>query len=592
MHRRVLALAAAAALTASVGITSAAAGNAAGAQPESFIVVLDTPAGDVRAEAAALGRQAGGRVGFVYEHALQGFQLWASPRAAEALRNNPNVVSVESDDLVTVAEQSTPTGVERIDADSNAALDIDGADDLRVDVDVAVLDTGIDREHPDLNVVGGVTCSLQGKGAPWSRPAACTTGGDDDHYHGTHVAGTIGALDNGTGVVGVAPGARLWAVKVLDANGSGWESQIVAGIDWVAANADTIEVANMSLGGSGYSAAEYQAIQGAVDRGVAFAVAAGNESDLAANYSPAAFDNALTVSALADFDGLPGGAGAATCRNDEDDTLANFSNYGDAVQIAAPGVCIESTYPLERGTYATISGTSMASPHVAGALAMLASTSNPVSAADVAGLYSQVIAAGNDGWTDESGDGSREPLLDVAGFGAAMVGGGGPTANTPPQARFIAACTDLACAFDASSSSDDDGDGLTYAWDFGDGTDGSGAITNRTYSAAGTYPVELTVTDGRGGEDSATQVVTPTSGGSPGSGVELTGDATSSGRTWTATVTVSGGATQGTWSTGAAGGCDPGAGSCDFSVTVRKNVPSVTYTDVSDPAVSITVAKG
>jgi len=535
MHRRVLALAAAAALTASVGITSAAAGNAAGAQPESFIVVLDTPAGDVRAEAAALGRQAGGRVGFVYEHALQGFQLWASPRAAEALRNNPNVVSVESDDLVTVAEQSTPTGVERIDADSNAALDIDGVDDLRVDVD------------------------------------------------------TIGALDNGTGVVGVAPGARLWAVKVLDANGSGWESQIVAGIDWVAANADTIEVANMSLGGSGYSAAEYQAIQGAVDRGVAFAVAAGNESDLAANYSPAAFDNALTVSALADFDGLPGGAGAATCRNDEDDTLANFSNYGDAVQIAAPGVCIESTYPLERGTYATISGTSMASPHVAGALAMLASTSNPVSAADVAGLYGQVIAAGNDGWTDESGDGSREPLLDVAGFGAAMVGGGGPTANTPPQARFIAACTDLACAFDASSSSDDDGDGLTYAWDFGDGTDGSGAITNRTYSAAGTYTVELTVTDGRGGEDSATQVVTPTSGGSPGSGVELTGDATSSGRTWTATVTVSGGATQGTWSTGAAGGCDPGAGSCDFSVTVRKNVPSVTYTDASDPAVSITV---
>ena len=167
-------------------------------------------------------------------------------------------------------------------------------------MDVAVIDTGIDFQHQDLNVVGGVICT-NSIFSPY-----CTKGGDDDHYHGTHVAGTIGALDNGIGVVGVAPGARLWAVKVLNKRGSGYSSWIIAGIDWVAANADTIEVANMSLGGSGFNQAEYDAIQGAVNKGVAFAVAAGNEDDDAINYSPGGFDNVLSVSALADFDGATG----------------------------------------------------------------------------------------------------------------------------------------------------------------------------------------------------------------------------------------------------------------------------------------------
>ena len=133
----------------------------------------------------------------------------------------------------------------------------------------------------------------------------------------------------------------------------------------------------MSLGGSGFSQAEYDAIQGAVNAGVAFAVAAGNEDDNANNYSPGGFDNVLSVSALADFNGLPGGGAAPTCRTDVDDTLADFSNWGPEIDIAAPGVCILSTYPLEKGEYGTISGTSMASPHAAGALALLASSNNP-----------------------------------------------------------------------------------------------------------------------------------------------------------------------------------------------------------------------
>ena len=133
----------------------------------------------------------------------------------------------------------------------------------------------------------------------------------------------------------------------------------------------------------------------------------------------------LTVSALADFDGKPGGEGSATCREDVDDTLAEFSNWGDAVDIAAPGVCILSTYPLEQGEYGTISGTSMASPHAAGALALLASANDPDSADDVYGLYSQVIMAGNYSWTDDSGDGLHEPLLDVSLFAPVLVAAAG-----------------------------------------------------------------------------------------------------------------------------------------------------------------------
>jgi subtilisin family serine protease len=164
------------------------------------------------------------------------------------------------------------------------------------------------------------------------------------------------------------------------------------------------------------------------------------------NYSPAAFDNVLTVSALADFDGAPGEFGSPTCRIDVDDTLADFSNWGSAIGIAAPGVCILSTIPIEQGAYyGTLSGTSMATPHVAGALALLASKNKPSTAADVYNLYATVIDAGNFDWTDDSGDGVKEPLLDVSNatiFAPALipvVGGGSggeiTLGGTPRQVR-------------------------------------------------------------------------------------------------------------------------------------------------------------
>lgn len=496
---------------------ASAAGNPTAAP---YIIVFKDSV-DPAAEAPGLAKAYGLQPGFVYQHALKGMSAVVPAGRLVALQHDPRVAYVVEDMERHISAQTVPTGIRRIFADENANLDIDGSDDWRVDVDVAVIDTGIDLEHPDLNVVEGVNCT----GKIFN--AVCVPGGDDDHYHGTHVAGTIGALDNGIGVVGVAPGARLWPVKVLNKRGSGWSSWIIAGIDWVAAHAGDIEVANMSLGGSGFSQAEYDAIQGAVDKGVAFAVAAGNEDDDASNYSPGGFDNVLSVSALADFDGQPGGLGSPTCRDDQDDTLADFSNWGSEVDIAAPGVCILSTYPLEQGEYGIISGTSMASPHVAGALALLASRHNPNDAADVAGLYSAITGAGNFIWTDDSGDPTKEPLLDVhdgSVFDPVLVagsgGGGGNTApsvtiDSPADGASFTSGTSIGFSGTATDAQDGDLTGnLAWTSDL-DGPLGKGGSIDAVLTTVGTHIITASVTDSGGlsGEASITVVVEASSGG-------------------------------------------------------------------------------
>ena len=383
-------------------------GSAASAAPPSdsvgsYIVVLRPDVADVGHAADALARANGGTVGHVYEHALRGFSVTVPPQGAAGIAHNPNVAYVEPDQMFTVSAQTTPTGIKRIFADSNPNIGINGIDDKRVDVDVAVIDTGIDLSHPDLNVAGAIDCV--------TFSSTCVAGGADGNGHGTHVAGTIGALDNGIGVVGVAPGARLWAVRVLDNTGSGSTSQVVAGMDWVVAQGN-IEVANMSLGG-GVSQAIDDAANNMANHGIAVAVAAGNSNADARTSSPARAANVLTVSALADFNGAPGGGAASTCLADQDDTLADFSNWGPAVEIAAPGVCILSTFL--NGGYTTDSGTSMASPHAAGALAILASKGGYTkNLAGVTGLYTTLEQSGNFNWIDDSGDGIKEPLLDVS----------------------------------------------------------------------------------------------------------------------------------------------------------------------------------
>jgi subtilisin len=557
----------------------------------SYIIVFKDTVNPA-AEAANVARAYGLTPGFIYQHALKGMSAIIPEGRLVALQHDPRVAYVEEDLLHSIDVQTLPTGIERIFADENTNIAINGSDDYRVDVDVAVIDTGIDFQHPDLNVAGGVNCT----GKIFN--AVCVAGGDDDHYHGTHVAGTIGALDNSIGVVGVAPGARLWAVKVLNKNGSGYTSWIVAGIDWVAAHADTIEVANMSLGGTGFSQAEYDAIQGAVNKGVAFAVAAGNNDADARNYSPGGFNNVLSVSALADFDGLPGGLGSPTCRTDQDDTLADFSNWGPEVDVAAPGVCILSTYPLEKGEYGTISGTSMASPHVAGALALLASRNNPNNATDVTNLYNQVKSAGNYDWTDDSGDGIKEPLLDVHNttiFNPVLVagseGGGG---NTAPVVSISSPSDGASFASGASitfiGSATDAEDGIltsSLSWSSSlDGPIGTGGSISAVLSD-GTHTITASVEDSGGLVGSASITITVLENPPAGDTItiaSLVGSSSTVNKNfWKATVTataspaLSGAVVAGSWSNGKAFSCTTDTlGKCSGSLNVSTKEASIT----------------
>ncbi|MBI4133208.1 S8 family serine peptidase [Candidatus Uhrbacteria bacterium] len=265
-----------------------------------------------------------------------------------------------------VSTQALPTGIDRINAEGKA--------NKGAGVHVAVIDTGIQTSHPDLkdNIAGGKNCSTG-------------TSYNDGNGHGTHVAGTIAARDNGLGVVGVAPEAKLWAVRVLNNSGGGTWSTVICGIDFVTskapANGGPITVANLSLGGGGISDnncgnsnndALHRAICRARDAGVTVVVAAGNSGANAAGAVPAAYDDAvITVSALVDTDGQPFGLGASTGYG-TDDTFASFSNWGTPVDIGAPGVNIRSTWT--KSGYNTISGTSMATPHVAGGAALYIAT--------------------------------------------------------------------------------------------------------------------------------------------------------------------------------------------------------------------------
>ena len=332
--------------------------------PGRYIVVLQAGANPV-----GVANRHGVAAEHVYSAALNGFAGAVPAARLQALLQDPQVAWVEQDQVVTKFTHTVPWGVPwgvlRVNADQNPTAKIDGIDVIadRVNADIAIIDTGIQLNHPDLNVVNNVS---------YVRGAKT---GNDDNGHGTHVAGTAAALDNGIGVVGVAPGARLWAVKVLDRNGSGYMSDVIKGVDYVTANASSIEVANMSLGG-GNSGTLNTAIANSAAKGVVYAVAAGNSNADAWNTSPANSPEVLCVSAIVDTDGLCGGTGPGTGYG-ADDTRATFSNFGSVVDIAAPGVNILSTY--KGSTYATLSGTSMASPHVAGAVALyLATHTKPI----------------------------------------------------------------------------------------------------------------------------------------------------------------------------------------------------------------------
>jgi subtilisin len=320
----------------------------------------------------------------VFTDAINGYAADLTSTQLRNVKRHPATVGVEVEANVPAeipaatvqAAESTQivtNSVRRVGGLESPTARIDGVDE-RVDIDVAIIDTGIDVDHPDLNVAGGVDCAGKKKKK---------LSYDDREGHGTMVAGYVGALDNSYGRVGIAPGARVWGVRVVKGSGFIADRNVICALDWVAANANTIEIANMSFGehlkankwptscsDAGKKAALHRAVCRAAAAGVIMVAGAGNDSRDASRYVPAAYGDVMAVSAISDKDGLSGGLGGnLNCLPGEvDDTFATYSNYGPIVDLAAPGSCNSSTYP--DGLYAVASGTSFSSPLVAGAVAL------------------------------------------------------------------------------------------------------------------------------------------------------------------------------------------------------------------------------
>jgi subtilisin len=356
-----------------------------------------------------------------YKAAFRGFAAHLDAKQRAGLLADPNVAAIVPDEVIEVAAQTNPTGILRVNARKSSVARIDGIDD-RVDADIAIVDTGV-ALHPDLNVVGGHNCSSSDPNA-WR----------DQHGHGTHVAGIAAALDNTTGVVGVAPGARIWSVRILNSSGAGLLSWYICGLDWILAQRDPsdssrplIEAVNMSVAKSGRDDVNcgftnsdplHRAICRLYASGITVVAAAANEHESASRYVPAAYNEVITVSALADTDGRPGGLGGHRCYSfggyDVDDTFADFSNYGSDVDLIAPGKCIWST--LLGSRYGYMSGTSMATPHVTGAVALYKATRPLATPGEVRESLRYLGNLGWRYWTDP--DSLHEPLLDVTRISA------------------------------------------------------------------------------------------------------------------------------------------------------------------------------
>ena len=378
-------------------------------------------------EPGAIGREQvdryGGQLGFVYHYGPIGYSATLPVDAVRALRRDPRVRAVRPNHVGDrLGAQSLSTGVKRSFAFANKALQIDEKANFTVNADIAVIDGGMKAET-DLNVFKRTYCNEVEK------VAKCKDGeGDDDpDGHGTAVASVAGAVDNTEGVVGVAPSARIWSVKVFDPNVT--EAEIVAGINYVTSHAAEIEVANFSIECTALPCtrtAAREAISKAVEAGVVFVVIAGNLAKDAKESAYASHPDVITVSGIADYDGKPEAESTSawvpscnqvkqpedTGKYGEDDDLATFSNFGTVVDVAAPAVCLRALGI--GGGVRFASGTSYAAPEVSGAAAILAAQSNPNSKKDVEAIRSKIANAGNFNWHDTSGDGVTEPLLDLS----------------------------------------------------------------------------------------------------------------------------------------------------------------------------------
>jgi subtilisin family serine protease len=308
--------------------------------PNQYIIVLNDRAPDAVVSAPQLVATQGGRLGYTYRNALKGFSAQLTEAAAAALAKHPSVRYVEQDQLMyAITEQPGATwGIDRVDQRDLPLSTTYVYNATGNGVNGYILDTGIRYSHSDFGGRAVFGYDVIGDGR----------NGNDCHGHGTHVAGTVGST-----TYGVAKALRLFAVRVLGCTGSGTTAGVIAGVDWVTTNHVKPAVANMSLGGGASNALD-EAVRNSVAAGVTYSVAAGNSSANACNTSPARAAEALTIGAT-----------------DSYDQEAWFSNYGTCVDLLAPGVAVTSAWHTSDGATNTISGTSMAAPHVAGAAALV-----------------------------------------------------------------------------------------------------------------------------------------------------------------------------------------------------------------------------
>lgn len=349
----------------------------AGVERVGYIVTFRDGVTDAPGLARAMAASSGGELGYIYTTAIKGFSVQLPARAAEALARNPNVAMVEVDGIVSIdATQSGATwGIDRTD---QRDLPLSGTytyTNTGAGVRAYIVDTGIRGTHVEFTrrMAAGFTAISDRNGT------------SDCNGHGTHVAGTVGGT-----TYGIAKGVTLVPVRVLNCRGSGTNSGVIAGVDWVAAQTHRPAVANMSLGGGANTSLD-NAVANAVSRGITFVVAAGNSGANACNYSPARAASAITV-------------GATTST----DARASYSNFGSCVDIFAPGSSITSAWYKNDTQTNTISGTSMASPHVAGVAALVLQGSPSASPSSVTNA---ILGNATSGKVTNPGSGSPNLLL-------------------------------------------------------------------------------------------------------------------------------------------------------------------------------------
>ncbi len=470
--------------------------------PDSYIVVFRnnvvTKAG-VAGKAQQLAAKAGGKVGHSYSHALRGFEITVSEKEAKKLAADPAVAFVEQNHTVTINGTQTPVpswGLDRIDQrnrplDNSFTYPVTGAG-----VRAYVIDTGIRFSHSDFGgrAVTGFD-AIDGGSA------------DDAHGHGTHVAGTVGGTS-----YGVAKGVTLVGVRVLNASGSGTNAQVIAGIDWVTGDHDPGElaVANMSLGGAGN--ALNAAVANSIADGVAYAVAAGNESTDACTRTPASTPTAITVGAT-----------------DSADNRASFSNFGTCLDIFAPGVSITSAWFTSDTATNTISGTSMASPHVAGAAALVLAQNPSFTPQQI---RDSLFNSATNGVVVNPGTGSVNKLLFVVNdgpppaddFSVAV----SPASGTTPQGGSVSSTVITATTAGSPQTVTLSASGLPSGASASfvppsvtSGANSALTIQTAATTPAGTYTVTITGTGPAGSRSATFTLVVTGVGGCSGAGQKL-----------------------------------------------------------------------